>query len=142
VKESVPARWNLRRSIAVAAGGIAGASLRWIVVTLTTPGTFPWPVLIINVCGSVLLGMLMAEEWRHPTARVLLHDGGGIGFCGGFTTFSTFGVEVAELLRADDVATATVYVLASVGGSIAGVLLGAASLRSVRALTLPLEERP
>lgn len=130
------------RAATIAAGGIAGAALRWAVVTTVAAGRFPWPVLAVNVGGSFLLGVLLAEEWDHPKARLLLHDAGAIGFCGGLTTFSTFAVEVADLMRDGHAAIAGWYTLASVAGTVVAVVAGAATLRRVRALTLPLEERP
>lgn len=105
-------------------------------------GRIPWGVLVINVAGSVLLGALLAVEWDHPRARLVLHDVGAIGFCGGLTTFSTFALEVVDLVKADAVGAALTYVALSVGLSIAGTLAGAAALRRVRALGLPVEEEP
>jgi CrcB protein len=141
MREAVPVHW--RQTVGIAAGGALGAAARWAVVaSVTTAGPMPWPVLAINVVGSLVLGVLLAEEWDHPRARLLLHDVGGIGFCGGFTTFSTFAVEVVDLVRAGAAGTAIAYGVLSVTLSIAGVLAGAALLRRVRAITLPLEEEP
>lgn len=109
---------------------------------LDRAGNVPWPVFVINVVGSVLLGVLLAEEWPHSSLRVLLHDAGGIGFCGGLTTFSTFSVEVVNLTRAGQTAIAIVYTTLSLLAAIAGVVAGAAALRRLRAVALPLEERP
>jgi CrcB protein len=86
--------------------------------------------------------MLLAEEVAHPSARLVLHDAGAIGFCGGLTTFSTFAVEVVDLTRAGDGTTAAVYAVTSVVAAVAGVLAGAAALRRVRAVARPLEEQP
>ena len=96
----------------------------------------------VNVVGSVVLGVLLAEEWNHPRWRLWLHDVGGIGFCGGLTTFSTFTVEVVELVRRDAIDVAVSYGVLSVVSSIAGVVVGAALLRRIRALALPLEGQP
>lgn len=134
--------WDRGRVIAIAGGGAAGAGLRWAVVTSVDPGRFPWPVFVLNVVGSVLLGALLAEEHRRPSARLLLHDAGAIGFCGGLTTFSTFSVEVVGLLRDGHALMGTAYAGGSVAAAIAGVLAGAAALRQVRAVTLPVEEAP
>ena len=128
--------------VAVALGGVVGASLRWAVFTSADVGRFPWPVLVVNIAGSLILGVLMAEEWSHPQARLVLHDAGGIGFCGSLTTFSTFAVEVVDLARDGSVGTAVVYTVATVAATVAAIVAGAAALRRLRAVTLPLEERP
>lgn len=134
-------RWNRRRAVVIAVGGAAGAAARWAVIAaVSVPGRMPWPVLTINVVGSLLLGIVLAEEWSHPRARLLLHDGAAIGFCGGLTTFSTFTLEVVNLARDGEVAIAVAYSALSVTLSIAGVISGAALLRRVRAITLPVEE--
>jgi CrcB protein len=125
----------------VGLGGALGAGVRWAVLTSKGEGgLFPWPLLAVNIAGSILLGVLLAEEWTHPRARLLLHDAGAIGFCGGMTTFSTFAVEVAALLDDDHLRMAVAYAAASIVGTLAGVVAGAAGLRQVRALTLPVEE--
>lgn len=135
--------WDVRRAGAIAVGGIAGAATRWAVLgTFEPSGQMPWAVLVINVAGSVLLGVLLAEEWSHPPSRLFLHDGGAIGFCGGLTTFSTFTLEVVNLARAGHVGVAASYGVLSVVLSIVGVVAGAAALRRVRAIALPLEEEP
>lgn len=141
----MPATWDARRLTAVAIGGVLGASLRWAVISsadtgLTAP--IPWPVLAINVVGSVLLGMALAAERSHPDRRLVLHDGVGIGFCGGLTTFSTFSVEVAERLGDGRALAGVVYATVSVAAAIAGVVAGAALVGQRRARGLPLEEQP
>lgn len=134
------APWDRPRALAVAVGGAAGAGLRWSALTSVEPGRFPWPVLVINIAGSVLLGVLLAEESTHPVRRMLVHDGGAIGFCGGLTTFSTFAVEVVNLTRAGDAGLAALYAAVSLVATVAGVLCGAAGLRRLRAAGLPVEE--
>ena len=136
------ARWTPSCAAAIAVGGALGAGLRWLVLTQVPPGRFPWPVLVINLAGSFVLGAVMAEQWAHPRRRLLLHDAAGIGLCGGLTTMSTFVVEVADLLDGGHVGTASVYVVASVLGGLLAVVGGAAVLHRTRALVLPLEERP
>ena len=138
----MPATWTRARAAAIAGGGAIGASCRWFVVQATGTHAFPWPVLVVNVVGSFVLGVLLAEEPSHPRARIALHDIGAIGFCGGLTTFSTFAIEVVELIEQGRAGSALVYALASVFSTIAAVLAGAALLRRVRAIQLPLEEAP
>lgn len=121
-----------------------GAAARWAVVSAVEAEHFPWPVLVLNIVGSVLLGLAVAEVSSRPSAsaRLLLHDFAGIGFCGGLTTFSTFAVEVVGLVDDGRSGTALAYGGASVVGAIAGVVAGAAVLRKVRALASPLEGAP
>ena len=134
--------WTLDRAAAIAAGGAIGATCRWFVLAAVGPYRFPWPVLAVNVLGSFLLGVLLAAEPGHPRAHLALHDLGAIGFCGGLTTFATLAVEIVDLLDQGHGALAALYGTASVAGSIAAVLAGAALLRRVRAIQLPLEEVP
>jgi len=125
----------------VAVGGATGAGARWAVLAAVPPGRFPWPVLAINVIGSLVLGAVMAQE-RQPRRRRLVHDMVGIGFCGGLTTMSTFAVEVAELLGDGARTTGLLYAVASVAGGLAAVVAGAAVAHRARSVTLPSEERP
>jgi CrcB protein len=132
----------MRRSTAAAigAGGVAGATCRWAALQLwPVGGGFPWPVFAINVIGSFVVGVALAEEWRHPTWELWARDAVGIGFCGGLTTMSTFAVETAHLLRDGRTSTAIAYTLGSLVAAIAAAVGGALSCRRVRALTLPLE---
>ena len=104
---------------AVALGGTAGASLRWAVLDGVGGTTFPWPVLLVNLVGCALLGLLIGLEVPRST-RLLP----GTGLCGGLTTFSTFTVEAAQMIRADDTTLAVAYVLCSVAGGLAAVVAG------------------
>lgn len=133
-----PARYPV-----IAAGGAAGAAVRWAVATtLDAGGGFPWATFVVNVAGCALLGLVLAEEWTHPASRLALHDLAGIGFCGGLTTFSTFAVEVVDLIDAGRTSLAVGYVLASVAGGLAAYGSAGLLLRQARALALPLEEEP
>jgi fluoride exporter len=84
---------------------------------------FPWPTLVINVTGSLLLAVVYAMladlasavEWR-----LFL----GVGFCGGYTTFSTFSLETVSLMQEGDWGRAGGYVAASVVASVAAAVLG------------------
>ena len=100
----------------VAVGGAAGAVARWALLAAITPPQFPWPTLLVNLGGCGLLGILMGSRAR-PSTLLLV----GTGLCGGLTTFSTFAVEVANLLRHDDGALGLAYLAASVVGGLAAV---------------------
>lgn len=105
------------------------------------PGAFPWTTFVINLCGSLLLGMLLeaiAESGRDVGWRRGLRLGVGTGVLGGFTTYSSFSVETVLLLRSGDWLVAIGYALASVGAGIAGALLGVRLVRwTTRGLRRP-----
>ena len=83
----------------IALGGAAGSVAR-AMMALSLPGRFPWATLLINVLGSLLIGWLMArlgpiETGTAASLRGLLVT----GFCGGFTTFSTFSWQTLEQMQ-------------------------------------------
>lgn len=99
--------------VAVAVGGAVGAVARYAVVALMSGGTaaaeggirFPWGVLAVNLTGCLLIGMLAGVFVGRPAddrLRLLL----ATGFLGSFTTFSAFGLDTVELVRAGRVGLA------------------------------------
>lgn len=109
----------------VAVGGAAGSVLRYAVGQALGPpraGAFPWHTFAVNVAGSLVLGVVLAlapaDDPRH--LRPLL----AIGFCGGLTTFSTFGFETVTLLQARAYGTAVVYAGGSFVLALAAVVIG------------------
>ncbi|WP_432562501.1 fluoride efflux transporter FluC [Kineococcus sp. SYSU DK003] len=81
------------------AGGL-GAACRFALdgaVRARFPSQFPWGVLVVNVLGSFLLGLLtgLVLDGADPAWRLVL----GVGFCGGFTTFSTAMTDTVRLVR-------------------------------------------
>jgi CrcB protein len=131
-------RWGL-----VALGGVAGAAVRWATLEAwPVDGGFPWPVLVLNVIGSLVVGATMGDGAggsTRATASVprppVLIDLVGLGFCGGLTTFSTFAVEVVTLDRAGDAGAAGAYVIASIVGAVVAVPVGAGTVRAARRTT-------
>lgn len=96
----------------VAVLGAAGALSRYAIGTAAGSTTFPWPTLAINVAGCLALGVVLAvgpAKWSPE-----LTTGVGVGFLGGFTTFSTFGVETQTLVRDERLGAAAAYVALSV----------------------------
>jgi CrcB protein len=109
----------------VAVGGMLGVLARFGIGRLTLHHEWLiWSTVGINVVGSFLLGLLVAEHWFSRDVR----EGIGVGFLGGFTTFSTFSVQAVLEVDAGEPGRAIVYSLASVGGGLlaatAGVALG------------------
>lgn len=86
----------------VAAGGALGALSRYAVAQAfpTSPGRWPWATFSVNIIGALVLGLLLeALTRRGPDvgARQRLRLFLGTGFCGAFTTYSTFAHDVDTL---------------------------------------------
>lgn len=117
--------------LALAIGGAAGTHLRywmsrWLNEMAWARG-FPIGTFAVNAAGSFLLGflaVLLLE--RLPPAYQSWYLLLGTGFCGGFTTFSTFEWETLQLVRDGDIAYALLNVAGSVLVGFLGVLAGAA----------------
>lgn len=110
--------------LAVAGGGALGSMARYVVAIYAgrLAGTaFPWGTLFINVTGSFLIGALaeaFALRWQvGQAARAFLV----VGICGGYTTFSTFSLDVAVQAGRGATWNAAAYVVASVVLSIAAL---------------------
>jgi CrcB protein len=106
----------------VALGGAAGSLLRYAVGQALGParaGAFPWHTFAVNVAGSLVLALVVAATPRDAHhLRALL----AVGFCGGLTTFSTFGYETVSLLQARAYGVALAYA----GGSFLIALIAVA----------------
>jgi fluoride exporter len=128
------------RMVAIGIGGALGTLARYGVGrALTGPALgFPWPTFVVNVTGSLVLGLVvtvLVERW--PPTR-FVRPFAAIGFCGGFTTFSTMAVETARLGQHGRGGLAAAYLLASLA---AGLLAAAVGIGSARGRFLPLTGR-
>lgn len=116
--------------LAVAIGGLVGAPMRYLVdraITTRTTSVRPWGTVVVNISGSLLLGLLAGLALAHHlplTMSALLGD----GFCGAYTTFSTFTYETVRLVEDGDILEAAtnvgVSVVAGLAAAAAGVALG------------------
>ena len=121
----------------VAVGSAAGGLLRFLLGALIqqkTGSTFPIGTLAINVGGSLALGFLLRYALGTPAVSAEVRAFLTAGFCGGFTTFSTFSYETAALLEEGDYHRAAWYVGLSVALSLAAVFLGAGLARDLLSL--------
>ena len=105
----------------VAAGGIVGALARWLLSILiaSPPDGFPWATLITNYLGSILLAIVIVIVTHHEAPRWWWRPLFGTGFCGGFTTYSAFALQVDQLINDGRIALALSYVVASLVGGFA-----------------------
>lgn len=118
----------MNATLVVGLGGFIGSIARYrlggLVLHHSLGSRFPAATLAVNLAGCLVVGLLAGwAEHRNalgPGMRLLLIT----GFCGGFTTFSAFGLETLYLMRRDAFALAALNVALSVAGGIAGVWIG------------------
>ncbi len=109
----------------MALGGALGASGRFLLSTwLFVPGQFPWPTLVINIAGSLGIGLLWGlygqQAWFESWGRYLLV----VGLLGGFTTFSAFSLETTGLVEGGRITAAGTYVVSSLVGCVVAAWIG------------------
>lgn len=116
---------------AIFLGGAVGTVARYLLEAHHPAGTgaFPWVTLLVNLSGSLAIGFLvpLTEHTAHrvPLLRPLVF----IGFLGGWTTYSTLAVDATLLGKNGDVATCLAYLVATVAGGLALVVVGHAAGR-------------
>jgi fluoride exporter len=120
--------------ILVALGGAVGAACRHLVnigaLRLLGAG-FPWATLLVNVAGSLAMGVFVELLTRRFGASEELRLFVATGILGGFTTFSAFSLDTAVLWERGAASLALGYVMASVVGSIAALFAGLWLARSL-----------
>ncbi len=106
-----------RSILAIAIGGALGSVARFLCQKLvyeSSPHTFPFGTLVVNLLGCLLIGLFFGwfdrVNWLSPEWRLFLTT----GFCGGFTTFSTFALENMTLLKSGHIAYFIIYTACSV----------------------------
>ncbi len=112
--------------LAVFIGGGLGSICRFLLASLndTTSTSIPYGTLLANFVSSFILGALVAwfsqKSDASPTAVLLLTT----GFCGGFSTFSTFSLELFQLTKNGFPGLAFIYLIISIGVGILAIWLG------------------
>jgi CrcB protein len=123
--------------VAVAAGAVVGALLRWHLGDRlnTLFPSLPPGTLVANLIGAYVIGLAIAFFSSHPALspewRLLI----ATGFCGGLTTFSTFSVEVVGLLQQGRLLWATGMIAVHVAGSVLMTLAGLCTLHGLGRLS-------
>ncbi|MFI1183414.1 fluoride efflux transporter CrcB [Streptomyces sp. NPDC020799] len=108
---------------AVSLGGGAGAALRYGAGLLwpAAQGAFPWTTFLINVVGCALIGLLLVVIADLTSPHRLLRPFLGTGVLGGFTTFSTYAVDIRRLVGDGRTATALAYLAGTLLAAMAAV---------------------
>jgi CrcB protein len=117
----------------IAVGGAAGSILRYFVgrtVQGSSASGFPVGTMVVNVSGCFLIGVLLRQFLNmqtSPEIRAMLV----VGFCGGFTTFSTFSADTIGLIEGGEYARAAWYVTLSVLLCLGATFAGMASMQVI-----------
>lgn len=113
--EPTPSLWNWSVLAVIAAGGALGATARYGAGLLwpTASGTFPWTTFGINALGCAVMGAFMVLATEIRTAHHLVRPFVGTGILGGFTTFSTYAVDIQRLADREEAGLAVAYLAAT-----------------------------
>lgn len=111
----------LKNILIVGGGSFVGGALRYLVsLLLRYNGGFPWATFMVNLLGCMVIGLLWGVFSRFSNASQQLVLFLSVGFCGGFTTFSTFSKESLQLMQTGNWLYFSLYVAGSV---LLGILL-------------------
>ncbi|WP_030862847.1 fluoride efflux transporter CrcB [Streptomyces sp. NRRL S-37] len=116
---------------AVALGGGAGAAARYAASLWWPAHGFPWTILWVNVTGCAVIGVFMVIITEVRAAHPLLRPFFGTGVLGGFTTFSTYAVDVHTLLDGGEAGAGLVYLAVTPLAALAAVWVAASATRRV-----------
>lgn len=117
----------------VALGGVIGALLRFQagLIWPTPAGAFPTTILLVNLVGCLVMGVFMVLITEYWTPHPLLRPFFGTGVLGGFTTFSTYSLDIVSLFRLGRPLTAASYLVLTPIGAMLAVGLGILATRRI-----------
>ena len=119
------------KCLIVGIGGFVGSILRYLISLIPMNEKFSFPVktLVTNVCGAFIIGLIVAVSLKRPDldpkTTLLIKT----GFCGGFTTFSTFALESSDLIGKGQWGMAGTYMILSVILSVLAVIAAEAIVK-------------
>ena len=115
---------NVQALLLVALGGALGSVARAVVGRLVVSTSLPWATILVNILGSLVIGIVMARMTPLDATHLRAHSFWVLGVCGGFTTFSSFSWQTFEQLQGGNVAAALGNVFISVVVCLAATWLG------------------
>ena len=108
---------DIRTLLFVAFGGMVGAVSRWgLLEILPNNSSWPWQIFIVNMIGSCVLGVVVSKPFQRLSLRSI--SALATGLCGSFTTLSMFSLDLAELLRSNQISIAVTYLGSSIIGGL------------------------
>lgn len=114
----------LRNFVLIAIGGMLGTVMRFFVSVVLRAGAFPFATLLVNILGCFIIGLVFGVAIKNihfdTHYRLFL----ATGFCGGFTTFSAFSIELVQLLQQQRYSVFIFYFLVSVVGGLLATFAG------------------
>ncbi|GAB2970654.1 fluoride efflux transporter CrcB [Streptomyces pseudoechinosporeus] len=132
-----PSVWHGQAPIVavVAAGGALGATARYgaSLIWPTQTGAFPWTTLWVNAVGCAVIGVFMVVISDVWAAHRLVRPFFGTGVLGGFTTFSTYAVDIQKLVDEGRPRTGLAYLAATLVAALVAVWLAVVAARKVLA---------
>ncbi|MGW4753592.1 fluoride efflux transporter CrcB [Streptomyces chartreusis] len=130
-----PAAWRTQTPVVavVAAGGALGATARYALALWwpVQPGGFPWATFWTNVVGCAVIGVFMVIITEVSAAHRLVRPFFGTGVLGGFTTFSTYAVDIQRLVDDGHPRTGLAYLATTLVAALTAVWLASAATRRV-----------
>jgi CrcB protein len=126
-----PRSWDPAVLAMIAAGGVLGAEARYGMSVLIPyqPGQWPWAIWLVNISGCFLIGVLMVIMTELSSPHRLVRPFLGVGVLGGYTTFSTYAVEVLQLHDAGRTAEALGYLAVTPVVAVVACAAGTAATR-------------
>lgn len=117
----------------VMSGGAIGAGLRYGITRAlpVSPGGWPWPTFAANVVGGLAMGVLAAWVLRGDNSAEPLRLFIGVGVLGGFTTFSAFSLEMAQMFQRGETGMAAAYAFASVLLALGALFAGLTAAKEI-----------
>jgi CrcB protein len=106
----------------VASGGAIGSLFRAFIAHICR-SWLPWPTILVNIIGAFLIGICI-KHWEQNSQNDLFRAFWIIGLCGGFTTFSTFGLDALNFLKSAQWLNALIYVSLNFLGTLLAIFLG------------------